>query len=35
MEIEEIDIFVVDGNDKKYMIEIVPQIKYTDLKIKI
>ena len=35
MEIEEVDIFVVDKNDKKYMIEIFPQIKYIDLKTKI
>ena len=35
MEIEEIDIFVVDGNDKKYMIEILPKIKYIDLVKKI
>ena len=35
MESEEIDIFVVDENDKKYMIEIFPQIKYIDLKTKI
>ena len=35
MKIEEIDIFVVDANDKKYMIEILPQIKYIDIKTKI
>ena len=33
--LEEIDIFIVDGNDKKYMIEIMPKIKYIDLVKKI
>ena len=28
---EEIDIFVIDENDKKYMFEILPNIKCIDL----
>ena len=32
---DEIDIFVIDENDKKYMFEISPQIKYIDLLNKI
>ena len=32
---EEIDIFVIDENDKKYMFEILPNIKCIDLIKKI